>query len=1238
MATTRLPQRFVPAVALLLLACGGGDLVLPADGAPASIQVIEGDGQSGRVGVPLAGPVVGRVTDTQGRPVEQIRVVFTFTDAAGEATVVPDTATTDADGRVSFRVVMGARVGRAGAELHVVGADALIAPVTFTAVSADANELRAVGGDEQRAPAGTVLVEPLVVQVTDAFRNPIEGVPITWSVDGGGSVSAEVTRTGADGLASVTRTLGASAGAQHALASSPGLAGSPVTFTHTASAGAATVLEEVSGNGQSAIIGTALADPLVVRARDGSGNPVAGLAVAWVVGDGGGSLTPATSLTDRDGLASTRWTLGQAPVTNRATAVVSGVGTVAFTADAIPGTPPSLSLETPPPATAVRGVGLSPAPVIQLREPDGSPRLDSGVGVSVAVVEGGAALGGTTLRTTDANGRVEFRDLALLAVPGSYTLAFSASGHTGVTSPAIALVRAPTTTTIRSDDPDPSAAGAPVRVRYRIESVGGTPTGLVRVSSDDGAACSATVAQGECTLTIAGAGARTLTVTYAGDTQFEGSAASTSHGVEAPPQPILALSTQPSPTATSGQPFGRPPVVQLRDGQGADLPTAGVTVTAAIASGTGTLLGAATRTTGADGQAVFSDLGITGAAGSYTVGFTADGFAAVTSDAIVIGAAGPAATSTSITGDDPNPSDLGQAVTVRFAVTSAAGTPTGTVTVAAGDGETCAAAVAAGACSLTLTQPGTRTLTASYAGDGTFAGSAATASHEVRTPPAPPSATTSTVQVERASIELGRGTDVVVTVRDAAGSDMENVAVTLSATGSGNVIDPASATTGKKGEARFQFSSTEAGTKTLTAVAGGVPIAQQPTIVVTPAAPPALALRKQPSDRATSGVPFDRQPELELRAGSGGALAQGGVTVRASVASGGGSLIGATTGVTDGEGRVAFAGLGIAGPPGDYTLRFDADGFTGAVSQTIVLSLASTKTSIVSDAPDPSAVGQPVTVQFQVTSSAGTPTGTVSVSSSTGESCSASVTQGSCDITFTSPGRPTLTASYSGDGSFAASSDDESHTVTAPNAPPSGEADGFAGTEDEDLVVKPRGVLANDRDPDGDPLQALVETAPAHGQLQLAADGGFRYVPTPDFAGDDGFTYRVSDGALSSAPIAVTLSLAPVNDAPSFTPGPNQSAAATAGAQTIPGWATDISPGPSDESGQQVTFEVDVVVGGALFGAAPAVSSDGTLTFTPSGSPGTALVTVRAHDDGGRSGGGNDTSSARTFIIVVTPV
>jgi hypothetical protein len=80
-------------------------------------------------------------------------------------------------------------------------------------------------------------------------------------------------------------------------------------------------------------------------------------------------------------------------------------------------------------------------------------------------------------------------------------------------------------------------------------------------------------------------------------------------------------------------------------------------------------------------------------------------------------------TNTAIIADAPDPSGVGQAVTVGYTVTSAYGAPSGSVTVSDGV-DSCTGPVAAGSCNLTLTTPGLRTLTAAYAGDATFNGSA----------------------------------------------------------------------------------------------------------------------------------------------------------------------------------------------------------------------------------------------------------------------------------------------------------------------------------------------------------------------------------------------------------------------------------------------------------------------------------------------------------------------------------
>lgn len=85
----------------------------------------------------------------------------------------------------------------------------------------------------------------------------------------------------------------------------------------------------------------------------------------------------------------------------------------------------------------------------------------------------------------------------------------------------------------------------------------------------------------------------------------------------------------------------------------------------------------------------------------------------------------PAATTTKLTSHVPNPSLVGEALTVHYSVKPdlpGAGTPTGTVTV--GDGvNSCSGTVAAGSCLIILHTPGARTLTASYVGDGNFNGS-----------------------------------------------------------------------------------------------------------------------------------------------------------------------------------------------------------------------------------------------------------------------------------------------------------------------------------------------------------------------------------------------------------------------------------------------------------------------------------------------------------------------------------
>lgn len=76
--------------------------------------------------------------------------------------------------------------------------------------------------------------------------------------------------------------------------------------------------------------------PLSVRVTGAQGERIANISVSFTVTSGGGSITPATALTDSDGQASAQWKLGTTPGTNTVSVTVSGLNPIAFEAFALP--------------------------------------------------------------------------------------------------------------------------------------------------------------------------------------------------------------------------------------------------------------------------------------------------------------------------------------------------------------------------------------------------------------------------------------------------------------------------------------------------------------------------------------------------------------------------------------------------------------------------------------------------------------------------------------------------------------------------------------------------------------------------------------------------------------------------------------------------------------------------------------------------------------------------------------
>jgi hypothetical protein len=171
----------------------------------------------------------------------------------------------------------------------------------------------------------------------------------------------------------------------------------------------------------------------------------------------------------------------------------------------------------------------------------------------------------------------------------------------------------------------------------------------------------------------------------------------------------------------------------------------------------------------------------------------------------------------------------------------------------------------------------------------------------------------------------------------------------------------------------------------------------------------------------------------------------------------------------------------------------------------------------------------------------------------------------------------------------------------------------------------------------GNPLAALFSAAPA-----VSGGGTLTFTPAANQNGSTTITVRAQDdggtadgGADTSAPQTFAITVSPVNDAPSFVKGGDQSVALSAAQQSLGGWATGISPGPANESSQNVTFTV-TNSNNSLFSVQPRVDPGGTLVYQPGFTLlGSATVTVTAHDDGGTADGGVDTSASQAFTITV---
>src|SRR5207244_2886664 len=178
--------------------------------------------------------------------------------------------------------------------------------------------------------------------------------------------------------------------------------------------------------------------------------------------------------------------------------------------------------------------------------------------------------------------------------------------------------------------------------------------------------------------------------------------------------------------------------------------------------------------------------------------------------------------------------------------------------------------------------------------------------------------------------------------RDASGNPVSQAGVTVTAaiaTGSGTLGCTLAATTTGTGVATVvNLAVTRtAGDRTLSFSATGLTGVNSATVTITAGAATQLTVTTEPSSTAQSGVPFAQQPVIQIRDASGNPVSQGGVTVTAAIATGGGTLGGTLTATTSGTGAATFTNLAITGTAGGRTLSFHATGLTSGNSATVTL-------------------------------------------------------------------------------------------------------------------------------------------------------------------------------------------------------------------------------------------------------------------------------------------------------------
>jgi aldose sugar dehydrogenase len=333
-------------------------------------------------------------------------------------------------------------------------------------------------------PASAEVDAPLptdpAVLVLDKDGRPIEGTVVRFAPSAG-HVRDSLVRSDRAGRATTQWTLGGQAGPQRLTASVSGLP--PIVFSSSATPGKPARVEIERGDQQTGVAGTTLPVEPTVRLFDRNANPVPEVRIIYQPDSTSGSTTPAQLLTNADGRASVRWTLGSTLGAQRLVLLIAKLdrAPVVFTATATPGTASQhiAFAGNNQTAAAYGTVAVRPAS----RVLDGNNNPIAGIPVTFSIVSGGGVITDATT-TTDANGVATVGSWALGGIVGPQLLAARSPGLPEASFAATASAPAAGAITIIAGNNQTAATGAlvPIAPSVSVRDASNRPLGGIDVT------------------------------------------------------------------------------------------------------------------------------------------------------------------------------------------------------------------------------------------------------------------------------------------------------------------------------------------------------------------------------------------------------------------------------------------------------------------------------------------------------------------------------------------------------------------------------------------------------------------------------------------------------------------------------------------------------------------------------------------------------------------------------------